>query len=248
LGISILKYMGKALETKRKILGLLRQKDMTITGLSETLGLSTATISQHMEELSRSGSVERVENEHFRKLKYYRIKSPERKVASNYNYVTYLVAAVLMSAAVLAFYLHGAVPVEAGPIVVSNPAPVQGNSTVPVVPGNYGVAINETPAAILPHNITKEINASAAYGFNFSPEMFLSNSSSGCVRVRTSYCDNNSPGEFACLNSSYYSDYLSQRQGAFAGQGRVCPEYLLAGRVYCVSVGGYCEVAFNRTT
>ncbi len=64
--------MSKTLETKRKILAILNKKDMTLTQLSQELGLSTATVSQHMNDLAKTGSVEKIENKHFRKMKYYR--------------------------------------------------------------------------------------------------------------------------------------------------------------------------------
>ncbi len=219
--------MSRTLETKKKILDLLRDRDMTITGLSAALNLSTATVSQHMEELSRSGAIERVENAHFRKLKYYRIRGAERKAIS--NYVTYLLAAVLVSAAILAFYLHGAGPTAPG-----------------AFPINSG-ATNKTLTPTLPQNLSSVLNASEAYGFSFSQGMFRSNSSSQCVLVRISACDNNVPSQFACLNSNYYAVYVDQEQAAFSGQARICPQFILRGTVSCASLGGYCEVAFNQS-
>jgi len=206
--------MSKTLETKKKILDLLRQKDMTISGLSAALGLSTATVSQHMEELSRTGAVERIENEHFRKLKYYRIRGAEARVLN--RYVTYLIAAALVSAALLGFYFNG---------------------LTYVVPGAANI-----PLTGIPPNLVAALNASRAYGFNLTQGMFRSNSSSECVLVRVSFCDNNVPSQFACINSDYYQDYIGQRQAAFSGQGEICPQYLLAGTISCASAGGYCEV------
>lgn len=67
--------MGKTLETKKKILELLKKKDMTVTELSEELGLSAATVSQHLDELRSMDAVEKLSNEHFKKLKYYKVKN-----------------------------------------------------------------------------------------------------------------------------------------------------------------------------
>ncbi len=66
--------MSKTLETKKRIMALLKKKEMTISELSRELGLSTATISQHMEELQEMGAAEKIDNEHFKKLKYYKAK------------------------------------------------------------------------------------------------------------------------------------------------------------------------------
>ncbi len=97
--------MSKTLETKRKILGLLKKREMTLSGLSEALNLSNATVSQHIEELQRTGAIERVENEHFRKLKYYRLKEAGGQVVS--TYVKYLMAVGVVMLVVIEFYLSG---------------------------------------------------------------------------------------------------------------------------------------------
>lgn len=64
--------MGKTLETKKKILELLENRKMTLTELSKELGLSKATVSQHIDELIRVHAVEKVNSEYFKKLKYYK--------------------------------------------------------------------------------------------------------------------------------------------------------------------------------
>lgn len=90
--------MSKTLETKRKILNLLKKKEMTISGLSEALNLSTATVSQHIDELQNVGAIEKIENEHFKKLKYYRAVETTGPVAA--NYVKYIIGAVIVLALV----------------------------------------------------------------------------------------------------------------------------------------------------
>ncbi len=96
--------MSKTLETKKKIMGLLKKKEMTLSGLSEALNLSNATVSQHIDELQRTGAIERVENEHFRKLKYYRLKEAEGQVVS--AYVKYLATAGVLLLVVLELYFY----------------------------------------------------------------------------------------------------------------------------------------------
>ncbi|VVB77165.1 Bacterial regulatory protein, arsR family [uncultured archaeon] len=97
--------MSKTLETKRKILILLRKKEMTISELSGSLGLSAATISQHLDELRSTGAIERIENEHFRKLKYYRAKETAAPIAT--NYVKYVIAAMALLAVFSGAYIYG---------------------------------------------------------------------------------------------------------------------------------------------
>ncbi|MDE1870827.1 MAG: winged helix-turn-helix transcriptional regulator [Candidatus Micrarchaeota archaeon] len=96
--------MSKTLETKRRILSLLKRKEMTISGISEILGLSTATISQHMDELVRAGAIERIENEHFRKLKYYRAVQTANPMTS--EYVKYVIGVVAVLAIISMVYLY----------------------------------------------------------------------------------------------------------------------------------------------
>jgi DNA-binding transcriptional ArsR family regulator len=93
--------MSKTLETKKKILDLLKKKQMTISGLSDELNLSTATISQHLDELQRMGAVEKVNNEYFKKLKYYKAKETVNPVIA--KYITMI---IVLLVAVSAVYLY----------------------------------------------------------------------------------------------------------------------------------------------
>ncbi len=77
--------MGKTLETKKKILDMLKEKKMTVGEISKELGLSHATISQHISELQRAGAIEKIDNEHFKKLKYY--KTDENSSTRFFKYV-----------------------------------------------------------------------------------------------------------------------------------------------------------------
>ena len=65
--------MGKTLETKNEILKLLKERKMTVTEISETLGLAKSTISQHISELVNTGVIDQEDNTHFKKMRYYRI-------------------------------------------------------------------------------------------------------------------------------------------------------------------------------
>ncbi len=95
--------MSKMLETKNKILALLKSRQMTISELSRELKLSTATVSQHMDELQRMGSIERVENRHFKKLKYYRITEHTSEARQQVMPMARYLAGVAVVIVVLAF-------------------------------------------------------------------------------------------------------------------------------------------------
>ncbi len=49
--------MSKTFGTKNKIVKLLKEKPMTVTEISAVLGLSKATVSQHMSELENMSMV-----------------------------------------------------------------------------------------------------------------------------------------------------------------------------------------------
>src|SRR5271156_2171032 len=93
--------MSKTLETKKKIFNLLKEKDMTITELSKELGLSTATVSEHVNDLVRAGAIEKIDNEHFRKLKYYKTKD-----VINPMIAKYIIGAIVLIAIFSGFYLY----------------------------------------------------------------------------------------------------------------------------------------------
>ena len=93
--------MSKTLETKKRILSLLRSKDMTISELSRELALSTATISQHLDELHIMGAIEKVDNEHFRKLKYYRAKKEINPMIAKY-----IIGAIIVAILVISIYSY----------------------------------------------------------------------------------------------------------------------------------------------
>lgn len=96
--------MTKTLETKRKILQLLKKKEMTISELSSELNLSTATVSQHITELQSSGAIEKINNEHFKKLKYYKATETASPVVA--RYVKYVIGVVILLALVSGIYFY----------------------------------------------------------------------------------------------------------------------------------------------
>ncbi len=74
--------MSKLGDTKSRIMELLGQKSKTLTDISNRLGLSPSTISQHLQELMVHGSIRLVDGRP-RKWKYYELSSPYRSENSN---------------------------------------------------------------------------------------------------------------------------------------------------------------------
>jgi DNA-binding transcriptional ArsR family regulator len=131
--------MTKTLETKRKILQLLKRKEMTISELSAQLNLSSATVSQHINELVNSGAIEKVDNQYFKKLKYYRAKGTTSPVVA--RYVKYVVGAVIVLALLSGAYIYSFNRTGVGQSKTTIPGTTTINSTanasppVPVITG-----------------------------------------------------------------------------------------------------------------
>ena len=65
--------MSKFGETKKKILELLYERNMTLSEISERLNLAPSTVAQHLKELEEAGAIKRSDEQHSRKWIYYEI-------------------------------------------------------------------------------------------------------------------------------------------------------------------------------
>lgn len=99
--------MSKTFDTKKNILGLLKKRPMTVTEISEALGLSKPTVSQHMSELERMNVVNRIDNSHYRKVQYFRIvpKLPESTNSANIDEIYKILIPAIVAIAVIASVL-----------------------------------------------------------------------------------------------------------------------------------------------
>ncbi len=93
--------MSAVAETKNRILERLRAGKKNVTQLSAELGLSKATVSQHMQELREMGLIEEEDNRFFRSVKYFRIKEgiaeSAQATASNAKYYKYIAAIAIIA-------------------------------------------------------------------------------------------------------------------------------------------------------
>ncbi|MFP3215331.1 MAG: DUF4382 domain-containing protein [Candidatus Micrarchaeota archaeon] len=65
--------MSKFGETKKRILELLYERNMTLSEISERLNLAPSTIAQHLKELEEAGAIKKSDEQHSRKWIYYEI-------------------------------------------------------------------------------------------------------------------------------------------------------------------------------
>lgn len=94
-----LKSMTKTLETKKRILELLKKRAMTVSELSKELKLSGATVSQHLLEMQEMDAIEKIDNLHFKKLKYYKPRD-----RTDYAMAKYLIGAIAIIAVIGVWY------------------------------------------------------------------------------------------------------------------------------------------------
>ena len=66
--------MGRTAETKKKILKMLKKNNRRLMDIYPELGLTAATVSQHLKELKEMGLIEELDNSHFKNEKYYSIR------------------------------------------------------------------------------------------------------------------------------------------------------------------------------
>ena len=115
--------MSKLFESKKRIIDLVKEKPMTMTQISEKLGLGQSTTNQHIKELLKIGAIKEIENPYSRKWKYYEYnRGFEKRLEDNgYNVAKVRAFAVgilaIIAIAVISIFLF--------------------NSRAPVSPGNY---------------------------------------------------------------------------------------------------------------
>ena len=109
--------MSKTWETKNRILDLLYEGNKTLSDMSGELGLTLATVKQHLGELEAMGAIVRVDNPHVKKWKYYAINpdfgsgrkpAAEPPVLQKYPRIFIGIAAMLLAVGLFyAVMLHG---------------------------------------------------------------------------------------------------------------------------------------------
>jgi DNA-binding transcriptional ArsR family regulator len=168
--------MGKTLETKRRILELLSKKEMTISGLSRELGLTTATVSQHIVELQETGAIEKVNSEYFKKLKYYRIRGERSPVAE--RYIKYVVGAVVAIGVLALLFALSGKGMQNHAMANGNQPKVTSNVPTPATNAIVHVAVSTPPNSssgfvscpMMFYTISGNITSSAGmakYGLNY---------------------------------------------------------------------------------
>lgn len=75
--------MSKTSETKNRILGLLAKEDLRLADIYPRLNLSPATVLQHLKELEDIGAIKKVDDPHFKNVKFYSLNDKETFQSGN---------------------------------------------------------------------------------------------------------------------------------------------------------------------
>ncbi len=143
--------MSKLFESKKKIIGLVKEKPMTMTQISEKLGLGQSTTNQHIKELLKIGAIKEIENPYSRKWKYYEYNNGfEKRLEDNgYNVAKVRAFAVgilviIAIAAIGIFLFNGRAPVYPGNYSTTPPSfnSQYSNSSLQ---GNFVVQLTDPP-------------------------------------------------------------------------------------------------------
>ena len=113
--------MSKLFESKKRIIDLVKEKPMTMTQISEKLGLGQSTTNQHIKELLKIGAIKEIENPYSRKWKYYEYnRGFEKRLEDNgYNVAKVRafavgILAIIAIAVISIFLFNGRAPVSPG--------------------------------------------------------------------------------------------------------------------------------------
>jgi DNA-binding transcriptional ArsR family regulator len=101
--------MSKTSETKNKIIELLSNEDVNLTGLSSYLKLKPSTVVQHMKELEEMGVVKKINDPHFKNIKYYSLNKDlgQAKVETRSKLIVWPIAIIIIVAAVVSLVYFG---------------------------------------------------------------------------------------------------------------------------------------------
>ena len=144
--------MSKLFESKKKIIELVKEKPMTMTQISEKLGLGQSTTNQHIKELLKIGAIKEIENPYSRKWKYYEYnKGFEKRLEDNgYNVAKVRafavgVLAIIAIAVIGIFLFNGRAPAYPGINYSTVPPSFNSQYSNSSAQGNFVVQLTDPP-------------------------------------------------------------------------------------------------------
>jgi DNA-binding transcriptional ArsR family regulator len=144
--------MSKFGETKKKILELLYERNMTLSEISERLNLAPSTVAQHLKELEEAGAIKKSDEQHSRKWIYYEINENKGIAisSSKIGKVSVGIAVFLLAIFGIA-YLFASMPQNVGILPIGPNSTISGGATI--------FSISDAPTF---YNITS-LNLSISY-------------------------------------------------------------------------------------
>ena len=144
--------MTKFGETKKRILELLYERNMTLSEISERLNLAPSTVAQHLKELEEAGAIKKSDEQHSRKWIYYEINENNGIAisSSKIGKVSVGIAVFLLAIFGIA-YLFASTPQSVGILPIGPNSTISGGATI--------FSISDAPTF---YNITS-LNLSISY-------------------------------------------------------------------------------------
>ncbi|MGC8662758.1 MAG: DUF4382 domain-containing protein [Candidatus Micrarchaeia archaeon] len=80
---------------------------------------------------------------------------------------------------------------------------------------------------------------------NASENMFYCNTTSECLIVPLTICQNNLPTQSTCINSNYYQEYMFYYDKMRSHTMIMCPMFIMQGRSNCACIDNTCTLEYN---
>ena len=105
------------------------------------------------------------------------------------------------------------------------------------------------PVTTINYSAPGSLNASQQQSFAYQSNIYIPadyfkcESNSDCTLVHTSYCNNNLPSQFACINKGFYPQYMVLYNASIGPEPHICPLFLLDIKIscYCDAATGTCQ-------
>jgi len=144
--------MSKFGETKKRILELLYERNMTLSEISERLNLAPSTVAQHLKELEEAGAIKKSDEQHSRKWIYYEINENKGIAISSSKIGKVSIGIAIFLLAIFGIaYLFASMPQNVGTFSIGPNSTISGGSTI--------FSISDAPTF---YNITS-LNLSISY-------------------------------------------------------------------------------------
>jgi len=101
-------------------------------------------------------------------------------------------------------------------------------------------------------NIKNLTSLNSSYGIviignsiSINSSMLSCTTNNNCVLVPITFCQNNLPSQVACINSSYYQEYMNYYQKIKDHLPIMCPMFIVSGYTTCSCIHNTCVPVYH---